>query len=401
MIKTTFKRLVSRLKRSKIQRHHLVYAFIMAALLLISSISLLSLSPYKAHEGSNQFFRAKVLSEHVTSSQEAGSEQIVKVKLLDGTQKNHSVDITRNINFGDAAAKRLPIGSEVLLSKDTTNGNQYGLIARWYMPGIATLFIILLILVVVIGAWRGITSVFGLAISIAILAVFVVPSIVNGHNAFLTCIEGAILITFVSLYIAHGFTKRTTVAFVASLITLLVIVGLTAFASRVTGTSEIIDEANIGLLYAKPAIDLAGLLTGGVVIASLGVLFDITTGQAATIDEIHKADRKLPMGRLFWKGMSVGREHVAALINTLALVYVGVALPAIVTTIVLNQQANYHAPLLVNLNTEIVAEEVMRTCVASIAMLLAMPLTTWLAAYILPRWTPAVDRKIKKWFKEL
>jgi len=401
MIKTTFIRFVNRLKRSKIQRHHLVYAFIMAVLLLISSISLLSLSPYKSHEGSNQYFRAKVLSERVTSSQDTGSEQIVKVKLLDGTQKNHSVEIARNINFGDSAAKRLPIGSEVLLSKDNTNGNKYGLIARWYMPGIATLFIILLILVVVIGAWRGITSVFGLAISVAILAVFVVPNIVNGHNAFVTCIEGAILITLVSLYIAHGFTKRTTVAFVASLITLLAIVGLTAFASRVTGTSEIIDESNLGLLYATHPIDLGGLLTGGVVIASLGVLFDITTGQAATIDELHKADRKLPISRLFWKGMSVGREHVAALINTLALVYVGVALSSIVTTIVLNQQANYHAPLLVNLNTEVVAEEVMRTCVASIAMLLAMPITTWLAAYFLPRWTPAVDHKIKKWFRQL
>ncbi|MGH7241770.1 MAG: YibE/F family protein [Candidatus Saccharimonadales bacterium] len=320
---------------------------------------------------------------------------------MDGPQKNHTTQITRTIGFGDAAAKRLPIGSELLLSKDRTNGNQYGVIARWYMPGIATLFIILLVLVVVIGAWRGITSVFGLAISVAMLAVFVVPRIVNGHNAFLTCIVGAILIAFVSLYIAHGFTKRTTVAFIASLITLLLIVGLTAFASRITGTSEIIDEANIGLLYAKHPIDLAGLLTGGVVIASLGVLFDITTGQAATIDEIHEANRKLSMSRLFWKGMSVGREHVAALINTLALVYVGVALPAIVTTIVLNQQANYHAPLLVNLNTEIVAEEVMRTCVASIAMLLAMPLTTWLAAYILPRWTPAVDKKIKQWLKNL
>ena len=364
----------------------------MTALLLVSSISLLSLSPYKAHEGSNQYFRAKVLSETVSSSQDARPEQTVDVKLLDGPQKNQSVEVIRNINFGDAAAKRLPIGSELLLSKDSMNGNQYDFMARWYMPGIATLFMILLTLVVVIGAWRGITSVFGLAISIAILAVFVVPSIVNGHNAFVTCIEGAILITFASLYIAHGFTKRTTVAFIASLVTLLAVVGLTAFASRVTGTSEIIDESSVGLLYVAHPIDLAGLLTGGVVIASLGVLFDITTGQAATIDEIHKADRTLPISRLFWKGMSVGREHVTALINTLALVYVGVALPSIVTTVVLNQQANYHAPLLVNLNTEVVAEEVMRTCVASIAMLLAMPITTWLAAYFLPRWTPDLDR---------
>lgn len=62
---------------------------------------------------------------------------------------------------------------------------QYSVWSRWYMPGIATLFIILLILVVIIGAWRGITSVFGLAISIAIFAVFVVPRIVNGRTLHL------------------------------------------------------------------------------------------------------------------------------------------------------------------------------------------------------------------------
>lgn len=157
----------------------------------------------------------------------------------------------------------------------------------------------------------------------------------------------------------------------------------------------------MGLLYAAHPINISGLLTGGVIIASLGALFDITTGQAATIDEIHKTDRKLQLSQLFWRGMSVGREHIAALINTLALVYVGVALPSIVTTIVLSQEGHYHVPLLVNLNTEAVVEEVMRTAVASIGMLLALPITTWLAAYVLPRWTPAVDRKIKQWLREM
>lgn len=387
MIPNMAQALVKKLKRSGIHRRHLIYALIMVLLLLLGSLSLLRLSPYNAHGSPGQYFRATVATERTISTQDMGPEQVVKVRLLDGPQKNQVTEVTRNISIGDAAAKRLPVGSEVLLYKDQTNGNQYGIIARWYMPGIATIFILLLVLVVGIGAWRGITSVFGLAISISILATFVVPRIVDGHNAFITCIEGAVLITLVSMYIAHGFTKRTTVAFIGSLITLLAVVGLTALASYITGTSEIIDEGNIGLLYTAHPVDLAGLLTGGVVIASLGTLFDVTTGQAATVDEIHKANRKLSISRLFWKSMSVGREHIAALINTLALVYVGVALPSIITTVVVNQQANYHAPLLVNLNTETIAQDVVRTCVASIGMLLAMPITTWLAVSILPRWT--------------
>jgi uncharacterized membrane protein len=382
-------------RRVTIRRNHIVYGAAMALLLLLSSFSLINLSPYRP-ASANQYFRAVVLSVRSVQSPVLGPIRDIRVRLLDGPQKTKDVTIQSVVPAGDAAAKRLPVGSQVLLSKSTVGNNGYGYVSRWYMPGIATLFITLLALVVLVGAWRGITSVFGLAISVFILAAYVVPKIVQGENAFLICVEGAILITLVSIYIAHGFSRRTTVAFVGSLVTLGAIVGLTALASYVTGTSEILTEDNSGILYAAHPLDIAGLLTGGVIIASLGTLFDITTGQAATIDELHKVDRKLTTGQLFWKGMSVGREHIAALINTLALVYVGVALPSIVTTIVLNQEYSYHPPMLVNLNTETIAEEVVRTCVASIGMLLALPITTLLAAYVLPRWAPKLGPAIRR-----
>ncbi|MEJ0072859.1 MAG: YibE/F family protein [Candidatus Saccharibacteria bacterium] len=205
---------------SSIQKKHLWYAAGMAALLLASSASLFSLSPYRAGARSIQFFRATVVSVRSTATPDAGPEQLVTARLLDGPQKHRSVPVLWSTGLGDAAAKRLPIGSEVLLTSSPASAGRYSIVARWYMPGIATLFIILLALAVAVGAWRGITSVFGLSLSIAILAVFVIPRIVNGHNAFAACIEGAVLITLVSVYIAHGFTKRTTVAFAGSLLTL-------------------------------------------------------------------------------------------------------------------------------------------------------------------------------------
>lgn len=389
------------LRKVTISRRHIIISSAIVLALLASSVSLFHLSPYNAHETQDQYFRAKVLQVKQQES-DIGAELAVRVRLLDGHDKGKTVSTTWSDNFGDAAAKRLPVGSEVLVSKPPKTGT-YGIIARWYMPGIATILITLLVLVVVIGAWRGITSVFGLAISILILSAYVVPQIVAGHDAFTTCIVAAIAITLISIYVAHGVSKRTTVAFIGSLVSLLVVVGLTALASYVSGTSEIITEDSAYIFGAAHPINVSGLLTGGVVIASLGTLFDITTGQAATVDEIHKANRRQTTGQLFIKGMSVGREHIAALINTLALVYAGVALPTIVLNQVLYaQNTTYaHVPLLVRLNTESVAEEVMRTGVASIGMLLALPITTWLAAYLLPRWTPTVSHKIRQWLSEI
>lgn len=386
----------------KLGREQALYGTAIALVLLVSSLSLVHISPYREQSDSSQYFRARVTSVKTDHSADLGPIQNVTARLLDGPETQSVVSFTRTNTLGDISYKRLPVGSEVLLSKDVRSGTGYNLVSRWYMPGIATLFTIVLILVVLIGAWRGITGMFGLAISILILTSFVIPRIVAGHNAFATCIAAAILITVVSIFVAHGISKRTAVAFAASLLSLLAVIGLTGLASYVTGTSEVISEENIGVLYAKQPIDLAGLLTGGIIIASLGTLFDITTGQAATVDEIHSANRSQTTGQLFVKGMSVGREHIAALINTLALVYAGVALPSIVTTALYAQNNVYaHIPLVVRLNTETVAEEVIRTCVASIGMLIALPITTWLAAYVLPRWSASVDQRIKQIFGRL
>jgi uncharacterized membrane protein len=337
-----------------------------------------------------QYFRAKVLRVQETQSS-FGNTQNIQVRLLDGPNKGREISVSRGANFGDASYNRIPISSDVLLTKNSTNGNQYSYADRWRIQGGVVLFLILLIMVVAVGWWRGLTSIFGLVISIGVLTVYAVPAILAGHDPYTTCIVAAFIITFISIYIAHGFSKRTTIALIGSLITLLVVIGLVDLATYLAGTSEVINEDTAGALYSGiHAISLSGLLTGGIVIASLGVLYDITTGQSAAVDELYKANNRLATNELYRRGLSVGREHIAALVNTLALVYVGIALPSILIAAIYNN----HAPLIVAINNEAVIEEVVRTCVASIGMLLAVPITTGLAAYILPRWYTSNSKQL-------
>jgi len=123
------------------------------------------------------------------------------------------------------------------------------------------------------------------------------------------------------------------------------------------------------------SINLQGLLLGGIIIGTLGVLNDITTAQAATVEEIHLANNQLSFRRLYQKGSSVGREHIASLINTLVLTYVGVSLPLFLLFSVNGQS------LWTVLNSSTIAEEIVRTLVGSMALILAVPVTTVLAAY--------------------
>lgn len=70
-----------------------------------------------------------------------------------------------------------------------------------------------------------------------------------------------------------------------------------------------------------------------------------------------------------------GREHIASLINTLFLAYAGVALP-----LFLLFATNGDQPLWFVVNSEQIAEEIIRTLVGSVGLILAVPIATALAA---------------------
>ena len=112
-------------------------------------------------------------------------------------------------------------------------------------------------------------------------------------------------------------------------------------------------------------------------IGVIGVLDDVTTGQVAVVDQLRHANPTLGSIELFRRASTVGREHIISLVNTLALAYAGVSLPLFLMF------ANNPQPLWISLNGEFFAEEIIRTLVGSTALVLAVPITTFLAARFL------------------
>jgi uncharacterized membrane protein len=183
-----------------------------------------------------------------------------------------------------------------------------------------------------------------------------------------------------SLYLAHGFNKRTSVALFGSVLTLVFAVGIDVLFVYFTKLTGMGSEESVYLQISNSSIDLRMLLLSGIIIGVLGVLDDVTTGQAAIIDELHDANPNLSVSELYRRGLSVGREHIASLINTLVLAYVGVSFPLILLFTIQKSQ-----PLWLTLNSNFIGEEVVRTVVGSSALILAVPITSILAAYFLGR----------------
>ena len=310
----------------------------------------------------------------------------VKLLILSGANKGKEVETEISIVTGqNSVEENKTVVLEEIYRVDGSVlyliGDDYRVNALWIAFGI---FVALLL---IFAGLKGITSLIGLIFSILILTCFTIPQIVAGQSPLLISIISAFAIAFISIYLSHGFKQRTTIAVISTCITITIAIGMAYLFTSMTKLSGMGSEEAFQLSVWGPlsSIDFRGLLLGGIIIGALGVLDDVTTTQAATIDEISKANKSLPYKELYKRGLSVGREHITSLVNTLALAYVGVSLPLLLIFI-----ANPR-PLWVIINSQMISEEIIRTLVGSIALVLAVPITTVMAAY----WFGAKNTKTK------
>ncbi|AYG81698.1 hypothetical protein DWB77_03862 [Streptomyces hundungensis] len=230
--------------------------------------------------------------------------------------------------------------------------------------------------VVVVGRLRGVMALVALVVSFAVLTLFILPAVLQGSNPLLVAVVGASAIMLIALYMCHGLSARTSVAVLGTLVSLMLIGLLGSLFigwAALTGNTD----DNTGLIHGLyPNIDMSGLLLAGVIIGSLGVLDDVTVTQTSAVWELHEANPTMGPRGLYRAGIRIGRDHIASVVNTLVLAYAGAALPLLLLFSIAQSSVGTVA------NSELVAEEIVRTLVGSIGLVASVPLTTALAALV-------------------
>lgn len=230
--------------------------------------------------------------------------------------------------------------------------------------------------VVVVGRLRGVMALVALAVSFLVLTLFILPAILQGSNPLLVAVVGASAIMLIALYMCHGLSARTSVAVLGTLVSLLLIGILGSEFIDWAALSGNTDDST-GLIHGLyPSIDMSGLLLAGVIIGSLGVLDDVTVTQTSAVWELHEANPAMGWRGLYRAGIRIGRDHIASVVNTLVLAYAGAALPLLLLFSIAQSSAATVA------NSELVAEEIVRTLVGSIGLVASVPVTTLLAALV-------------------
>jgi len=242
----------------------------------------------------------------------------VRFRLESGDEAGRSVAI----DITDVAlVPDLDVGDQVILEELLTDvpGMPYALYDRDRADPLLWLALAFAALVVLLGRLRGFTALVGLVLSLLLLLWFALPAILEGRSPTLVACVGAGVIAYLVIYLAHGFTVRTTVAVLGTIagvalaaVLSLAWVPLAELTGLVTETAYVIQATGV-------QIDPSGLLLAGIVIGALGAIDDVSVTQASAVWELHDADPSADGRGLFRAGMRVGRDHVGSIVNTLAL----------------------------------------------------------------------------------
>ncbi len=149
---------------------------------------------------------------------------------------------------------------------------------------LALLLGIFILASVVISGWKGVRSVLGILLSLAVIILIILPGIQEGKDPLMISIFGAFFFMAFSLYLVYGWTVKTHAAVLGSLVA-LAITGLLAFIfvnhARLTGYG---DE---NMFYISQLtnnnLNVRSLLLAGVLIGTLGVLDDLVISQASAV----------------------------------------------------------------------------------------------------------------------
>jgi uncharacterized membrane protein len=361
-----------------VKKISLIFTF----LIFLSVIFFASTQEIHAQSNPIDFHRAKVTE--ITSETKIPNDngdtfyaQTLKLERLDTKE---FIDVQVGSSASPLSKNQLfEVGTTVIITKQEIRpgDSEYVIVDKYRLGAMASLAIGFFALVILIARRQGFFSIVGMFLSLIVLFAFIVPQIIAGQDPIIVSLLGSGAVAVLTIYLCHGFKLESHIALLSMFLS-LVAVGVLSFtavhAAHLAGLGN--EEASYLQFGSTAKVNLQGLLLSGIMLGALGVLDDITLAQVSVVDQLHDSNPEMGFGELYSRALVVGKDHVASLVNTLILAYAASSLPLFLLFSIYNAQ-----PAWVTLNSEVIAEEVVRTLTGSIGLVLAVPLTTLIATY--------------------
>lgn len=321
----------------------------------------------------------------IPGTEVVGVVQSLKIEIIGGEETGKTITIENDYTKFDLGDK-LYI-NHVIRGDD--GFETYVITDSYRLPTLLFFTILFIVLVIMVGGIQGIRGLLSLAGSLLLIIFILLPGIMSGYSPIILSIIISSFIIILGSYITHGFNKTTSSAVIGMIVTVLV-TGLLAYLAvhyaNLTGFDS--DEAVFLNFNFKGNIDIVGILLSGIMIGLLGVLYDVAIGQAIAVEELHNIAPHISKLTIYNRAIRMGREHIGALVNTLAIAYVGASLPLLLLF------STATSSVFQIMNREVFATEIIRTLIGSIGLVLAVPITTLISVAILIKTKKTDDKSV-------
>ena len=352
-------------------------------LLLLIPIFVFAENNLELKNENGETFRAKVIeiiedNESIRDDGSVAINQKLRLKGLDGSFKDKEI-IFDGTKIDVLSAIKYKINNKVIVnySKGPDNEDNFYVIGFDRSNAIYLLVIIFVLIVLIVGKFKGLRSLVTLFLTFIIILKFIIPKILTGSNPLFITIIGSFLILILTIYITEGIKRTSTIAIFSILISLVIVGLFSVWFTAIIKLTGFASEESIYLISIFGGdINLNGLLLAGIIIGALGVLDDVAISQVVVVEELKKANSELSKSQVYHKAMKVGISHLSSMVNTLFLAYAGASLPLLILF-------NINEPPFLTfsqiINNEIITTEIVRTLIGSIGIILAVPISTLIA----------------------
>jgi len=299
-----------------------------------------------------------------------GTETIFNVRITRGERRGEIVTAQQEIlYFFTMNDREVSVGDNVVLFYQAWNGI-YNFARYVRINYIIVLGIVFLGLVLLFGRKKGFNAIVALGFTcMAIFWVFI-PAILAGRNIYITAIIVCVYAIVSTLLLVIGANKKSLSAmlgclggvFLAGLIMLVMDVLL-----QLTG---VLDRDVAFLLHLGVPVDLRAIVFAGVILGAVGAIMDVAMSISSSLWELKETGGVSSFAGIFKSGITIGKDILGTMLNTLILAYLGSSL----SLILLISAPPQPVPIML-FNEELVIVEFLRALVGSFGMLLAIPLT--------------------------
>lgn len=296
-------------------------------------------------------------------------------KLIKDKEKNSTIiHASQNVDVTNTNIAEVSVGDKVvLLSYD----DKYLFQDYYRLDKVIFVGFVFIGCILLMGGTKGFNTMVSLALTCLSIFCIFIPSIKAGCNIYISSIVICVYIIIMTLIIIYGLSKKSITA-ILSCITGVFFSGILSLIinSWIKLTGHVNEDTYMLSTLLGINVDLKAIIFSMITIGALGAIMDVSMSITSSLSELKKNDKGIKARTLMKSGLSIGRDIMGTMANTLILAYIGGSL----IVVLVYSASNY--PLLSILNKEAIIFEFMQSLIGSLSLLFTIPFTAFIASLI-------------------